>query len=133
MDYARALELNHDLAGAREALQATLRVNAHQFAARLLLGQIYFRSGDANAALEQFEDAALLQPENVEAKTSLAKVLLSQKKFTDVVELLEAVAESSSNNADVFESLAQAYTGLGRLKDAQRAESRVKELRRPKK
>jgi tetratricopeptide (TPR) repeat protein len=133
LDYGRALELNDDLAGARATLQASLKANPNQFSARLLLGQIYFRSGDANAALEQFEEAALLQPENVEAKTSLAKVLLRQKKFTDVVELLEPVAESSGNNADVFESLAQAYTGLGRLKDAQRAVSRVKELRRPKK
>jgi tetratricopeptide (TPR) repeat protein len=133
LDYGRALELNDDLAGARATLQASLKSNPNQFSARLLLGQIYFRSGDANAALEQFEEAALLQPENVEAKTSLAKVLLRQKKFTDVVELLEPVAESSGNNADVFESLAQAYTGLGRLKDAQRAVSRVKESRRPKK
>ncbi len=132
LDYARALELNNDVAGVRDVLQASLKVNPHQFAVRLLLGQIYFRSGDAKAALEQLEDAALLQPGNVEAKTSLAKVLISQKKFTDVVELLEPVAESSSSNAEELESLAQAYTALGRLKDAQRAESRVKELRRPK-
>ncbi len=133
LDYGRALELNDDLAGARATLQASLKSNPNQFSARLLLGQIYFRSGDANAALEQFEEAALLQPENVEAKTSLAKVLLSQKKFTDVVELLEPVAESSSNNADVFESLAQAYTALGRLADAQKSESRAKALRKQQK
>src|SRR6266852_6340204 len=133
LDYGRALELNDDLAGARATLQASLKANPNQFSARLLLGQIYFRSGDANAALEQLEDAALLQPGNVEAKTSLVKVLLSQKKFTDVVELLEAVAESSSNNADVFESLAQAYTALGRLADAQKSESRAKALRKQQK
>lgn len=130
LDYARALELNDDLAGARAALLASLKLNPNQFSTRLLLGQIYFRSGEATAALEQFEDAALLQPANVEAKTSLAKVLLSEKKFTDVVELLEAVAESSGNNAEVFESLAQAYTALGRLADAQRAKSRAKALRK---
>jgi choline-sulfatase len=133
LDYARALELNHDLAGARDTLQASLRSNPNQFSLRLLLGQIYFRSGDANAAVDQLEEAALLQPESVEAKTSLSAVLISQKKFADVVELLEPLTKSSSKNPDVFESLAQAYAGLGRLEDAQRAESRVKALHGRKK
>jgi predicted Zn-dependent protease len=98
-----------------------------------LLGQIYFRSGDTNAALDQLEDAALLQPENVGAKVSLSQVLITQKQYADVLELLEPVANSPGHNADVFEALAQAYRGLGRLKDAERAEARVKAPRRPKK
>ena len=74
-----------------------------------------------------------MQPDNVEARTSLSKVLISQKKFADVVELLEPLAESSGSNPDVFELLAQAYTGLGRLEDARRTELRAKALHRPKK
>jgi choline-sulfatase len=132
LDYARALELNHDSNGARDLLQATLKKNPHQFAARLLLGQIYFRSGDADAAADQLEDAALLQPENGEAKTSLAKVLISQKKFADATDLLEPLAKSSAD-ADLFALLAQAYAGLGRREDARRAESRAQALRRVKK
>src|SRR4029077_13366239 len=60
LDYARALEANHDPNGARNALLVSLKTNPQQFAARLLLGQIYFRSGDADAALDQLEAAALL-------------------------------------------------------------------------
>src|SRR5260370_41366543 len=60
LDYARALKMNHDPNGARNVLQASLRANPHQFAARLLLGQIYFRLGDADAATDQLESAALL-------------------------------------------------------------------------
>jgi choline-sulfatase len=133
LDYARALEANRDLNGAREVLQASLKVNPHQFAARLLLGQIYFRSGDADAALDQLEAAALLKPENVEAKTSIAKALLTQKKFADAVDLLVPVAQSSTHDADVFTLLAQAYAGLGRREDARRAESRAQALRTRKK
>jgi predicted Zn-dependent protease len=114
-------------------LQASLKLNPHQFPARLLLGQIYFRSRDANAALDELEAAALLQPENVEAKLGISQVLISRKKFADVAELLEPVANSSNNNADVFASLAQAYRGLGRSKDAQRAEARAKTLQKLKK
>jgi tetratricopeptide (TPR) repeat protein len=133
LDYAQALELNRDLADACDVLQASLRLNPNQFSARLLLGQVYFRSGDPKAAQDQLEAAALMQPENVEARTSLSKVLITQKKFADVVELLEPLAKSSRNNPDVFESLAQAYTGLGRLEDARRAEFRAKALHRLKK
>jgi predicted Zn-dependent protease len=133
LDYARALEANHDLIGARDVLQESLKTNPHQFTARLLLGQICFRLGDADAAMDQLESAALLQPENVEAKTSLAKVLLTQKKFADVVELLEPLAEASARDADVFALLAQAYAGVGRREDARRAESHAQALRRLKK
>jgi choline-sulfatase len=133
LDYARALEGNHDPDGARDVLQESLKTNPHQFTARLLLGQICFRLGDADAAMDQLESAALLQPENVEAKTSLAKVLLTQKKFADVVELLEPLAESSARDADVFALLAQAYAGVGRREDARRAESHAQALRRLKK
>jgi len=133
LDYARALKMNHDPNGARNVLQASLKANPHQFAARLLLGQIYFRLGDADAATDQLESAALLQPENVEARTSLGKVLLTQKKFADVVELLEPLAQSSPNEADVFALLGQAYAGVGRRQDARRAESQSQALRRLKK
>ncbi len=133
LDYARALKMNHDPNGARNVLQASLKANPHQFAARLLLGQIYFRLGDAEAATDQLESAALLQPENVEARTSLGKVLLTQKKFADVVELLEPLAQSSPNEADVFALLGQAYAGVGRRQDARRAESQAQALRRLKK
>jgi predicted Zn-dependent protease len=133
LDYARALEGNHDLIGARDVLQESLKTNPHQFAARLLLGQTYFRSGDPDAALDQLEAAALLQPENLEAKTSLARVLISQKRFADAVDLLEPEAQSSVHDADVFALLAQAYTGIGRREDARRAESHAQALRRLKK
>lgn len=133
LDYARALRMNHDLAGARAVLESSLKKNPQQFAALLSLGEIYFESGDADAALDKLEDAALLEPDSVEAKTSLAKVFLSQKKFADTVELLEPLATTASKDADVFALLAQAYRGLGRHEDARRAEVRARALRRVKK
>jgi len=133
LDYARAVELHGDIAGARDVLLTSLKQNPNQFSAQLLLGQIYFRSGDLRAAEDRLETAALMQPENVEALTSLSKVLLNQKRFADVVELLEPLAKSSSNDSVVFDSLAQAYTGLGRIADARRAQLRFKALHRQKK
>jgi choline-sulfatase len=129
LEYARALELSGDLSGARDALLASLKLNPDQFEARLALGRVYLGLSDSNAAEDQFEAAVLLQPGSSEAQINLAKTLIHQKKFTEAVELLEAVAEPSSRNPEIFELLAQAYAGLGRRQDAQRAQSRAKALR----
>jgi len=132
LDYARAQEKSGDLSGATATLQATLKANPNQFPVRLLLGKIYLRSGNAEAALNQFEEAVVLQPDNVEAKTNLSQVLIHQKKFEDAAELLEPLATSDSKDADVFALLAQAYKGLGKLNNAQRAAQRAKALQKSK-
>jgi arylsulfatase A-like enzyme/Flp pilus assembly protein TadD len=131
-EYARALQLSGDLPGARDALLASLKLNPHQFEAQLALGRIYLALNDSNAAEDQFEAAVLVQPGSSEAQIGLAKALLLRKKFADAVELLELAAETSSRDPEIFESLTEAYTGLGRRQDAQRAQLRATELRKSK-
>jgi arylsulfatase A-like enzyme/Tfp pilus assembly protein PilF len=132
LEYGRALELGGDLPGARAALLASLKLNPDQFETRLALGRVYLGLKDLNAAEEQFESAVLLQPGSSEAQINLAKALMQQEKFTEAAELLEAVAEPTSRNPEIFELLAQAYGSLGRRQDAERARLRAKELRNPK-
>jgi len=131
-DYGRALELSGDLPGARDALQASLKRNPNQFAARLLLGRVYLSLDDSKTAEDQFEAAVLLQPGSIEAQIGLAKAVVRQKKFGDAVELLEPIAGSSTGDPEMFELLAEAYAGLGRRQDAQRAELRAKALQKSK-
>ena len=131
-EYARALELSGDLPGARDVLRASLKLNPHQFAALLSLGRIYLSLNDSKAAEEQFEGAILLQPGSSEAQIALAKALIRQKKFADTVELLEPVADPSSSDAEMFEVLGEAYAGLGRRQDAQRAQSQARALQKSK-
>src|SRR5205823_9075943 len=130
LEYGRALELGGDLPGARDALQASLKLDPHQFAARLSLGRVYLSLNDSKAAEAQFEEAVLLQPGSSEAQIDLAKALIRQKKFADAVDLLEPVAGSSSSAAEMFAVLAEAYTGLGRRQDAQRAQSQARLLQK---
>ena len=128
-DYGRALELSGDSAGARHALQTSLKLNPKQLATRLLLGQVYLKSNDATAAEDEFEAALLLQPASAEAQIGLAKALLREKKFADAAEFLEESTKSLDSNADLFELLAQAYAGLGKAGPAQQARDRAKSLR----
>lgn len=131
-EYGQALERSGDLSGAREALLASLKLNANQFAARLLLGRIYFRLNDPKAAQDQFEAAAILQPQSVEGWIQLARVLIAQKKFAEAAEQLEQMAESEGNNPELYELLAQAYTGLGKPQEAQRARAKSKPVQKSK-
>ena len=131
-EYGRALELSGDLPGARDALQASLKLNPNQFAARLSLGRVYLSLGDAKAAEDQLEAAVLSQPGSVEAQTGLAKALLRQKKFADAKDLLELIASSSNSDPEIFQLLSEAYAGLGRREDAERAASRAKALQKSK-
>ena len=128
-DYGRALELSGVFVGARHALQASLKLNPKQLAARLLLGQIWLKSNDPKAAEDEFEAALLLQPASAEAQIGLARALLRQKKFGDAVGFLEERTKSSGNNADFFELLAQAYIGVGKPGPAQRAKDMARRIR----
>jgi arylsulfatase A-like enzyme/Flp pilus assembly protein TadD len=127
-EYARALELSGDLPGARDVLLASLKLHPDQWEARLALGRVYLGLHDASAAEEQFAAAVLLQPGNSEAQINLAKTLIQQKKFAEAAELLETIAEASSRNPRIFELLSEAYSGLGRRQEAERAQLRAQAL-----
>jgi predicted Zn-dependent protease len=131
-DYGRALELSGDLPGARDALEASLKLNPNQFAARLSLGRVYLSLDDLKAAEDQLEAAVLSQPGSTEAQAGLAKALIRQRKFADAVELLEPIAGASSSDPEMFDLLAEAYAGLGRGQDARRAQWRAKALQKLK-
>jgi len=120
--------LSGDLPRARDALEASLKLNPNQFAARLSLGRVNLSLGDSKAAEDQLEAAVLSQPGSTEAQIGLAKALIRQKKFADAVELLEPLAGASSSDHEMFDLLAEAYAELGRRQEAQRARWRAKAL-----
>jgi choline-sulfatase len=125
----QALEKAHDLAGARDALEASLKLMPSQLQARLLLGEIYLALKNAPAAEDQFEAALLLQSTSVEAQIGAAKAQIAEGNFKGAVQQLASLTSPRSRHAEAFELLAQAYTGLGRIAEAQQAESRAKVLR----
>ena len=124
----QALQKVDDLPGARDALETSLKLLPGRFQARLLLGQIYLALEKPKAAEDQFEAALLLQSGSVDAEIGLASARLAQNNFTDAVRQLEPLSKSQSNNADIFELLAQAYNGAGNPDAARQAESRAKLL-----
>jgi choline-sulfatase len=124
----QALEKTHDLGGARDALEASLKLMPGQFEARLLLGHVYLGLKDPVAAEDQFEAALLLQSGSVEAQLGIADALIAKGNFAEAAQSLEALSKVHARNAHVFDLLAKAYSGLGKRTEAQRAEARAKLL-----
>ncbi len=125
----QALEKAHDLPGARDALEASLKLMPGQLEARLLLGEVYLGLNDPKSAEPQFESALLLQSSSVEGQLGLAKAQIAEGNFNPPAEQLEALSKTQSRNAEVFDLLAQAYSGLGKTAEAQQAAARAKLLR----
>ena len=122
----QALEKLGDLPGAGKALEAAVTQSPEKLEARLLLAHIDLKSGDRVAAEDQFEAVLLLDPANQEALISLAKEHLDDKRFADVVELLEPHVKDAS--VDELLLLIQAYVGLGRTADANKVRAQVETL-----
>jgi arylsulfatase A-like enzyme/Tfp pilus assembly protein PilF len=128
-DEGRAKEGSGDLAGAKEALEASLALNPAHLDARLLVGKVDLKLKDLKAAEDEFEAALLLQPENMEAQLGKAKVQLASGKFREAAKQLEAMEVSQPSNPEVFDLLVQSYTALGEKEKAEQAEKRAKTMR----
>jgi choline-sulfatase len=128
----QALEKTGDLAGARDALEASLKLTPGQLPARLLLGQVYLGLKDPKAAEDQFEAATLLDPNSLEAQLGVARAQIAGGNFADAVQQLESLSNSQPDNPEVFDLLAEGYTGMGKSQQAQQAENKAKLLRSKK-
>jgi choline-sulfatase len=124
----QALEKTRDLGGARDALEASLKLLPGQFEARLLLGQVYLGLKDSAAAEDQFEAALLLQSGSVEAQLGLADAQITKGNFAEAAQSLQALSKVQAKNAHLFDLLAKAYSGLGKRAEAQQAATRAKLL-----
>ena len=125
----QSLDKLGDSPGARKALEDAVKQSPGQLDARLLLARIDLKTGDRAAAEDQLQAVLVLNPANQEALLSLATEYLRDRRFADVVDLLEPRAQDGSVNADALQLLIQAYVSLGRTADAERAQARLKRLR----
>jgi choline-sulfatase len=126
----QALEKTHDFAGARDALEASLKMMPGQFQAHLLLGQVYLVLNNPKAAEDQMEAALLLQPNSVEAQVGLANAQIAENNFAEALKQLQEPAKSHPEDAEIFELLGKAYSGLGKTAEAKQAEDRAQVLRK---
>jgi predicted Zn-dependent protease len=130
LEAGRALEKLGDVAGASEAVEASVKLSPAQFSARLLLGQLYLKLKDAKAAEDQLQAAAFLQPQDLQVQLELAKSQIAQGKFSEALRTLLPLSRSEPNASEVFDLLSSAYTGLGRAEQAEGARQHADSLRK---
>jgi len=71
-----------------------------------------------------------LRPGEGRAQLGLVKVQLASGNFLKASEMLESMTQSQSDDAEVFELLAQSYAGLGKEGKSEQAAKRARTLRR---
>jgi uncharacterized protein HemY len=120
-----AMEKSGDWSGARNALESSLKLQPSQVPARLLLGHVYLQLKDARNAADQFEAALLADSNNSEGRLGLAEAQIQQSDFAAALPDLEAFTKSDPRNAAALRLLARTYRGLGRERDAKRAEEQA--------
>jgi len=118
-----------DFSGARDALEASLRLLPEQLPARILLAKTYLRLDKPGSAEDQLQAALLVDSGNADAQLELGRVLLAEKKYAEAVSQLKSVTEQHPT-AESFELLKQAYAGQVKAQLAAGAAKRAAELKR---
>ncbi|OCH95621.1 TPR-like protein [Obba rivulosa] len=77
------------------------------------VGMVTERYGDREKALELFDQAVRLSPENALVRYRRAKILIAQKRYTDAVADLEYLRDTSPEESNVIFQLAKVYRLMG--------------------
>jgi choline-sulfatase len=127
-DLGEAMEKSGDWPGARDALESGLKLAPSQLSARLRLGHVYLQLKDPKNAEDQFEAALLVDSNDSDGRLGLAEAQIQQFDFAGALPDLEAFTKADPRNAKALVLLARAYRGLGRERDAERAEEQAAAL-----
>ncbi|WP_295525586.1 tetratricopeptide repeat protein [Novosphingobium sp. Chol11] len=79
----------------------------------LLSGVLEYRAGNTNLAGDQFERLVRLQPDNLQARQLLARVLLRQGQAQQVVERFDVAARAPGASPYLMQVVGQAWRMLG--------------------
>ena len=105
-------------AQAESEFDAALKINPHEEKAELMLGKIAANHGDLKAAYEHDSRAVQMQPDDVDACTELAKVLISRHETEKARELLEHALQIEPSSYVAHLRLAAVDRADGRLEAA---------------
>src|SRR5438128_2925004 len=110
------LGLALDMAGyKREAVrefEASLKLDPHQVPVWLFLGTAYLDLGEPTKAIEPLGRVLKAEPDNSDARETLAEVSLALGRFEQAAERFRKLSESDAQNPKVWFGLGLAYQEL---------------------
>jgi tetratricopeptide (TPR) repeat protein len=108
-------------AQAEDEYKAAIQVNRYDEKSWSQLGGILAAKGDFKTAEEDYRKALALQPQDSDAKTGLAIVLISINRTNEAISLLESALKDDPTNTVAHYRLSGLYRRAGRTADSQRA------------
>ena len=108
-------------AQAEDEYKAAIQVNQYDEKSWRQLGGIMAGKGDLKTAEENYRKALALQPQDSDAKTGLAIVLISLNRTSEAISLLESALKDDPTNTVAHYRLSGLYRRAGRTADSQRA------------
>jgi predicted Zn-dependent protease len=129
-ELGQALEKTGNFAGARDALERSLKSLPGQLPARILLGNVYLALKDVKAAQDQFEAATLVDQNSTDAQIGLARTALASGNASEAITQLEGLAKTQPDNPAVFDAIAEAYRVAGKQAESANAKDHANALRK---
>jgi putative PEP-CTERM system TPR-repeat lipoprotein len=114
---AKAYQKKGESKAAIIQLKNAIQQNPEDRDARLLLGQIYSQTGDAQSAEKELRKALSLGASPAEVLPTLGRSLLQQRQFQKVLDEVK-LADGAKPDADLLSVRGTAYLGLGKIKEA---------------
>lgn len=118
-----------DAGGAVIELKNALQKDSDNVAARKLLGEIYLKVGNGPYAEKEFRNLQRLGVDDNATRILLARALLLQAKFQEVLRIAEEGAADADSLPGVLIVRGQALLGLRRFEESQAAFTKAAELR----
>ena len=108
-----------DMVDAERKTLTSLRINPEFGSAYAILGLIKLRSGDLNAAIENFEKAVTFNPESASSWYNLGNVYRRTNQLTKAENALLQSVTLDPMNARAYTTLGQVFMAEDKLKEAE--------------
>lgn len=120
LDLADDLEAAGEYAEAAEALRAVLQAQGPTAPVTFMLAELLYRAGDLSAARERYYATIEIDPEHLQARTSLGCVLGELGETDLALAAFEGVLRQEPDYADAHWHVAGVFANTGRPADCRR-------------
>jgi tetratricopeptide (TPR) repeat protein len=130
---ANALARNGNADGAMFAYKRTLELQPDYAPAHVRLGGMLSAKGDMDGAISHYRAALEIEPNSVEALANLGNALVAKSRFDEAITCYRVALQLDPDSPVIHFNLSVALSKQGKTSEAEaeRAEARRLELRRP--
>ncbi len=123
-------EANHYLARADSSRELMNQITTAQSVAAqnptsvddwIKLGELLRAADERDRAVQAFNRAASLQPDNLRVRKNVGEMMLAEGDVQGAIRMFQGILQTDRNRVDVWKNLALAYAAAGNCEDARRA------------